>query len=120
MLSFATYKLIHLIGLFLLFFSAGIFFVQQREWGTDKSLKLPSWLGGGGMFLILLGGFGMLARLEMHGGWPGWIHAKLTLWVIATALVVAAMRQKLPGNVLGHALLVIAILAGVMALWKPF
>lgn len=120
MISFAVYKLIHLIGLFSLFFAAGVLYRQFREEGGPGSLKSAGYFGGVGMFLILLGGFGMLARLEIHGGFPGWIYAKLALWTIAALMLGAVLRQKLGGGAVSHAFFIVGAAAGFLALWKPF
>ena len=93
-------------------------FRQLREDGG--SLKTAGIVGGSAMFLIILGGFGMLARLEIHGGFPGWIYAKLALWVVATLALGAALRRKMPSAEVPRAFLTIGTLAAIFALWKPF
>ena len=77
---------------------------------------------GIGAFLILLGGFGMLARLGfLHGAnFPGWLWVKIIVWVILSAVVLLPYRR--PGLAKPF-LLVLPLLAGVavyMALYKPF
>jgi len=43
------------------------------------------------LFLILLGGFGMLARLGL--GLPGWAIIKLLIWVALGAMTALINRQ---------------------------
>ena len=77
---------------------------------------------GRGALLILVGGFGMLARMGfMHGGsFPGWLWVKIIVWVILSAIVLMPYRR--PGLAKPF-LLLLPLLAGVavyMALYKPF
>ena len=83
------YKFIHYIGIFLLLSGiGGIIFAEK-----DK-LKLPVISHGIGLLLILLGGFGMQARLKI--GFPDWFIAKIAIWLVLGAALVIAKRRLLP------------------------
>lgn len=77
---------------------------------------------GLGVFLILLGGFGMLARLGIVRGmsWPGWIWAKVIIWGILAAA--AFLPYRYPRTALPLLLLlpVLGGMAAYMAIYKPF
>ena len=127
MISYVTYKIIHYVGIFTMVSALAAFLAQTASSGTPL-VRVP-WAKrlviahGVGLFLILLGGFGMLARLDIThqlAGFPGWVWAKLALWtVLGAAVTVAKRRPEWTG-----ALLVItpalAFLAGTVALTKPF
>jgi hypothetical protein len=96
MLSYTTYRLIHLagIGLFIVAL-AGVAFAAANGGSKDDTQrwKLAVILHGVGLVLALIGGFGMAGRAGMlANGLPGWIHAKITLWLVAGALVVIPKR----------------------------
>ena len=118
-MPYATYKLLHLIGLILLFLGLGAMLLgahAERE-GKPKGAVA---LHGVGLFIMLVGGFGMMARLGIHWPWPGWLIAKLGVWLIIGALPLGVRRQVIPR---GPAWLIAAAL-GALAAWlaisKPF
>ena len=78
-------------------------------------------MNGLAVFFILLGGFGMLARIGVsHGTLPLWIWLKLSIW----ALLLGALWLVFRGARIARALLVavplFAVLAAAIALYKPF
>ena len=80
MLNFFVYKLIHLAGVFLLFLAFGGLLLEQKS-----RLAKQRWVSvshGVGLLLLLLGGFGMLARMSIHWPWPGWIFIKFAIWLV--------------------------------------
>ncbi len=124
MLSYQFYNLLHIIGLALLMVGLGGLASSAAATAGDRTRggRRPIMvLHGLGLFLILLGGFGMLARLGiMHGaGFPGWIWAKLIIWV--TLGGAAALPYRFP-RAAAPMLLVVPALAGLaayMAIYKP-
>jgi hypothetical protein len=124
MISYSVYRVVHLVGIFILFVVLG-----GLAWGGARaeargslSPKLGMALHGIGLFIVLLGGFGLLARIGiMHGmNWPGWVWAKLVIWLLMGALVVIPRRKPEWGAGL---LLLIPTLGGVaawLAIFKPF
>jgi hypothetical protein len=77
---------------------------------------------GIGTFVILLGGFGALARLNIQGGGglPGWIIVKVVVWLAVAAIVVLPYRKPGTARLVFWALPVLGAVAVGMALWKPF
>lgn len=94
MLSYAVYKMIHFIGLALALFSLGAASGASIIAGgrPEKGRKLFAIGHGVGMFLILLGGFGMLARLQIHWPWPSFIVSKLVVWGLLAAWIGISFR----------------------------
>jgi hypothetical protein len=76
---------------------------------------------GLGAFLILLGGFGMMARLGLiKGAPPGWLAVKMLIWLALSGLVLLPYRRPALARPF---FLLLPLLAGVavyMALYKPF
>lgn len=77
------YKWLHLIGIATLFFALGSS-LQAARLGTVKENnpwhKSNSLLHGVALLLLIVSGFGMLAKLSIHWPFPGWIFAKLFIW----------------------------------------
>lgn len=123
MIPYAAYKLIHLLGMFLLFTILGGIALHVLNGGTRESnvgRKLAGALHGVALFVILLGGFGMLARLGMvQGAFPGWIWAKLTIWVLLGVFGTLPYRKPESAKVFLFALPLLGGLAAWFAIAKP-
>lgn len=121
MLSYTVYKLVHFLGIFLLVGSIGIgyAYLNTSAEQTKRPLLLPI-AHGVGLFFALLGGFGMLARMGIHWPWPGWMIAKLIVWLFLGGLMVVFKRRLLSAPVSFGIGVVLVTLAGYFALWKPF
>lgn len=124
MISYATYKIVHLVGIMLAFVALGGMSLHAASDGTRQTSAaraLVAAMHGVGAFLILLGGFGMLARLGvMHGaGFPGWLWAKIVIWVLVAAAVIVPYRRP---ELARPMLLVLPLLGGLaayLAIYKP-
>jgi hypothetical protein len=119
-LSLVVYKTVHLLGVFILVTALTASLARAAAGvggpGGDPWRKRLAIAHGVALFLVLLGGFGMLARL--HIGVTGWVGAKLLLWIAVGGLI--ALR-KTPAAAWGVALVpVLAALAGWIGYAKPF
>ena len=118
-MPYETYKLLHVVGLLLLFLGMG---GQLLGAGSERG-RAPrgtAILHLVGQLAMLVGGFGMMARLGVQWPWPGWLIAKLGVWLTIGALPVVVRRQLIPH---GLAWLVAAVLGGLaawLAISKPF
>ena len=102
-MSYEAYTLIHLSGVFLVLMALGALAVHFFQGGTKESLRAKKmlYIGHGlGMFLILLGGFGMLARLGIHWPWPTWIIIKFSVWILLGGLIALIPRYPEQGRIL--------------------
>lgn len=116
MLSYPVYKVVHILGVFLLIGGLGALWAMAAS-ATDESRraarKLLLAVQGVAMFLILLAGFGMLARLGISGSWPLWVWIKIAIWILLGALPVLLRR---PARPIGPVFFLIPAL-GVLAAW---
>ena len=127
MIPYATYKVVHYAGVFLLLAGLSALLARAAVLHGRGDAAVDPWgrrliaVHGLALFLILLGGFGMLARLDVTEGLalPSWIWAKLGIWVALGALAVARRRAGLATPAL-FVVPVLAVLAGWIALYKPF
>jgi hypothetical protein len=72
------------------------------------------------MVLVLLGGFGMLARLGIHWPWPGWVLGKVIIWIILGGIIALIYRLPHVGKALWYIVLLLGTLAAYLAIMKPF
>jgi hypothetical protein len=124
MFSYQFYNLLHIVGIILIMMALGGIALaasgtaEARRGWTRRSVVVMQGLG---IFLILLGGFGMLARIGiMHGaGWPGWVWVKFGVWATLGAAAFLPFRFPATARPL---LLVVPLLGGLaayMAIYKP-
>ncbi|MCC6784995.1 MAG: hypothetical protein IT457_19260 [Planctomycetes bacterium] len=118
-MSYATYKLVHFVGLALLLLGVGaLHLLRDEQAGPLRKAKL---LHGIGLFLMLVGGFGMMARLGIGGpsSWQPWLYAKLAIWTLVGFVPIAWKRNWVRGNALLLATAVAVALSAASALFKP-
>lgn len=122
MIDYQIYKMIHLAGLALLMMGlAGILFAFAMQSAVPPKLKALGFATHGiGMFLMLLGGFGMLARLGLVQGLPGWIYAKLAIWLILGGGIALAKRKSSWAPILVPGFMLLVVAAAYLAIYKPF
>lgn len=89
MFSYQLYNLLHILGIVLVFMAIGGLAFHGANGGTKETNKVRGLVmatHGVGLLLILVAGFGMLARTRpMGAGFPGWLHPKLLIWVLIGA-----------------------------------
>lgn len=105
-----TYKIIHYVGIFTLMISLGSLFTKYNKGAV---------MGHGiGLILILLGGFGMQAKMSL--GFPNWLIVKIVIWFIFGAAIVLAKRGILKGPSAWIVMIVLATAAAYLGMMKPF
>jgi hypothetical protein len=128
MVSYSVYRVVHLLGIFLLLVVLGAA-ARTGVAGTDgtgpgavRSRRMGAVLHGLALFIILLGGFGLLARIGvMHGmSWPGWVWAKLGIWLLLGAMIIVPRRKPAWAGALLLAVPLVSGLAAWLAIFKPF
>lgn len=123
-MPYAIYKLTHLFGIFVLIITLVLPCMHLLRGGTRADFPRRRTLAithGVASFLVLLGGFGMLARLGIvQSGLPNWILAKLTIWLVLSAALVVALRTTGGARAVLIGTPVLALLAAALAIYKPF
>jgi len=124
-MSYIVYKLVHLVGIFSIMVALAGMAVHaaaghsKEENAAYRSLLI---LHGIGALVALTGGFGLMARigLSMGDGLPGWIWAKLTLWVILGGLIALPYRSRPLARAMIFALPLLGLLGASLGNYKPF
>jgi hypothetical protein len=118
---YELYRLIHFAGIFLTFLALGGLTLRALTGGGEAVLARRIALAshGFGLFLVLLGGFGMLARLGPHGAMGTWVWIKLGVWLVLGAAVVVAKRLPKASTLLWALLPVLGLVAAWSAQSKP-
>lgn len=113
-MSLAAYKVLHLLGAFLVLAALG----AALAGGSRKGSGIAH---GIGLLLLLVAGFGALARLGLSNpaGWPLWLWLKLAIWLTLGAGTVIVRR--LPNLRLALWILfpLLAAAAGYLSIYKP-
>lgn len=124
MFPYELYKVVHVVGIALLVTALGAVALHALNGGLrrdNRARTLVAMLHGIGLLLVLVGGFGMLARRGFpHGAmFPGWLWVKLGVWAALGAAV--ALPYRRPGFARAMLVLVplLAGLAAYMAIYKP-
>lgn len=122
MISYTVYKFIHFAGVIGLFLALGSL-AALRIAGSGKphaTWRVFVISHGVSLFLILLGGFGMLARLGIHWPWPSWLTAKLVLWLFFGGSLALLKRKPEWSLPLWLILLVTGVAAVYLGTFKPW
>jgi len=118
-MSYPLYKVLHLVGTFLLFAGAGgLVLLRLQESAGEKARKLAGMTHGLALIVILIAGFGALAKTGASLTAP-WVLGKLVIWLILALLPV--LIRKLPGQakLLWWLLPLLGAVAAYLAIYKP-
>jgi hypothetical protein len=124
-MSYAIYKLIHLLGVFSLLVALAGMAVHaaagHTKEGNPNHRTLLAFHGIGAL-LALIGGFGLLARINVQHGemFAGWVWGKLILWILLGGLVALPYRNRGAARLLIIFLPILGLVGAVLANYKPF
>lgn len=120
MISYSVYKIVHIAGIMLLFLSLGglILAASENLKLAKNSKKLWMIMHGVSLFVVLLGGFGLLARLGIVGGFPTWVWVKLIIWLALGGLVTLILKKPSFAKIFLSVVLMLGILAAYSANYK--
>jgi hypothetical protein len=120
-MSYEFYRLIHFLGLFMVFSALGGQFVAAMNSGDAKARPGRTWIAifhGLGLVLALVAGFGMLAKLQIPMG--GWVMVKLVAWLVLGGMGAIAARKRSLSGVLWGITIALGLLGAYLAKTKPF
>jgi hypothetical protein len=122
MISLLVYKNLHLLGVFMILVALGGLILQQIQATTREQVwrKPVAITHGIGMVLVLVAGFGMLARLGITWPWPGWVIGKMIIWLVLGLLVAVIGRAPALAKPLWWITIALGAIAAYLAFNKPF
>ncbi|MBT8036462.1 MAG: hypothetical protein KJO21_02850 [Verrucomicrobiae bacterium] len=118
-MNYEIYRLIHFAGIFTLLIAFGSLFTG------DKSTKAGAIGHGVGLLLILLGGFGMQAKLKdaydvMYGtSFPTWMIIKIIIWIALGGSMVLVKRRIIKGLTAWILIIALALASAYLGYKKP-
>lgn len=105
-----TYHLLHVVGVLFLF--VGIGGIASNDAGSRKKAMMYH---GIGLLILLIAGFGLIAKLNLSYTAP-WVLVKAGIWLTLGILPVLVKRGVLPPK----ALIYLAIVLGGAAAWSGY
>ncbi len=112
-MSLPFYHIIHLIAVMALFAGTGAALASADHGATRKFGAI---LRGVALLLLIVTGFGLLAKLDIMKSMPVWVWLKLAIWMIAAVLPVFVKRKLLPATTA----VFIALALGGVAAWLGY
>lgn len=122
-MSYEFYKVLHIIGLacLLLGFGLGLAYFLLAKNGAPKALRIWTFaLHGVGLAIMLVAGFGLLARLNMARDMPTWVYGKLFIWFVLALLISLVKRRPQWFPVLSVVIVALVGYATKLAVSKNF
>lgn len=117
-MRYQLYQILHLTGILMVFLAYGGLIIRSATGSTDKGLRrLGAITSGIGLFLILLGGFGLLAVLDY--GWPVWILIKVAIWFALGFMIVLINRKPQFSQISWWVTILLGLVALLMVVLKP-
>lgn len=119
-MSYQFYKILHLSCVFFLLSGVVGLIMQYAFTRGQKSHfhKTIMMLHGLGLLGLLVSGFGLLAKLGIPG-LPGWVGAKLVIWLIFGGWIVLCRKFYGKTMPLLFGTITLAITAGYLAVFQP-
>lgn len=93
--SYLLFKVVHLLGVMLLFASVGGL-AGMAAAGRAADARLARMLHGIALLLLFLTGFALLSSLGMSApsAWGAWVWIKLVVWLLLGGSLALARRER--------------------------
>ena len=118
-MSYEFYKILHLIGLVLLFTSLGALAVISMTASPAERRKPFMALHGTSTVIMLVACFGLLAKLGLARDIQMWVWAKIAIWLILGAAPVLLRRKPNLAFPVLLATIALGVVASYLAIMKP-
>ena len=117
-MSAQVYNVLHILGILLAFTALGAAILRTLAGGEDApGRKLIGITHGVALLLILVSGFGMLAKLKL--GFALWVYLKIAVWVLIGAAIALIRRLPAYATWFWFALPALGAAAAYLAIYKP-
>jgi hypothetical protein len=117
-----AYRLIHILSMMLMFTAlGGLLLASRARVDTGVSRKTAGMTHGIALILLLVSGFGALAKLGFSNpaSWPTWVWIKALIWLAFGGVIVLIRRSPSAATILWWILPLLGGLAAYLALYKP-
>lgn len=118
-----VYQILHFVGITMVLLSFGAILLHQMNHRAQPFAhkRLVMATHGVGMLLVLVAGFGLLAKkLGLVGqGWPLWIWLKLSVWLAFGIGVAYVLRTPYLAKFNWFLVVVLIGAASFVAIYKP-
>lgn len=118
-MSLFFYKVLHIAGIIMLFMALGGAIVRAVL--AQQSPKLEKFVllnHGAALLIILVAGFGLLAKIGMT--FAGWVIVKMFIWLIMGALILPIKKKPELNTVWWIFALLMGVFAAILGVYKPF
>ena len=120
-MPYTLYKLIHVASILFLFTTAGGVALYVANGGTKENNIARKWVAaihGLTLVLILVSGFGLVARLGT--GFQTWVWVKFALWFVIGSFALLPLRKTHLGYRFFFLIPLLGAVAAFFAIYKPF
>lgn len=120
-MSTQFYLVLHLIGVIVLFYALGGLALHVYNGGTRNfgSRRFVMLVHGIAMMLVLIPGFGLLAKTGVAWPWPFWVWAKLAAWLVLGGITHLILKKTAWAKAMYFVVLLIGAFAILMVELKP-
>ena len=113
-MSYEFYKVLHLAGLVTIFTSLGALAFVPGD--RRKPLMM---MHGIATVVMLVAGFGLLARLGLVGNLGPWVYGKLAIWLAIGAVPVVLRRKPDMAVIMLLVSIALGAISAYLAIFKP-
>jgi len=126
-MSIEVYRVLHVLGIFGLMCSlGGLAMIAWQTRGaqavkdeTTAARKRLTMVHGIAMLIVLVAGFGMMAKLGLMTTWPVWVILKIVIWVFFGAAPVLIKKGAERGKTWIIVLPLLGATAAYLAIFHP-
>lgn len=120
-----AYKIIHIGAVLLIFSAIGGIALHAATGGTRQSnqaFRMIAMTHGIAVLLVVVTGFGMLARLGIarDAMSAGWVWVKLIVWIMLGGVLMIPYRRPHLARPIFFIAPLLGLVAAAMAIYKPF